>query len=73
MMWKELYIALYILDNSRSISVAEITGSSFVGHDSRYEMVLDACALRADLDVLPEGDQTSIGDRGINLSGQERR
>ena len=47
----------------------EITGSSFVGHDTRYEQVLDACALRADLEVLPEGDQTSIGDRGINLSG----
>ncbi|CAK9010916.1 unnamed protein product, partial [Durusdinium trenchii] len=35
--------------------------------------VLDACALRADLDVLPEGDQTSIGDRGINLSGGQKQ
>lgn len=50
-----------------------ITSSSAIGPDSRYEAVLDACALRADLDVLPEGDQTSIGDRGINLSGGQKQ
>jgi len=50
-----------------------ITSSSSIDHDERYEAVLDACALRADLDVLPDGDQTAIGDRGINLSGGQKQ
>jgi len=39
----------------------------------RYEAVLDACALRQDLEVLPQGDETMIGDRGINLSGGQKQ
>jgi hypothetical protein len=35
----------------------------------RYEMVLRACALMLDLDVLPARDETEIGESGINLSG----
>ena len=30
---------------------------------------IEACALRPDLNVLPAGDMTEIGERGINLSG----
>eukprot|EP00931_Biecheleriopsis_adriatica_P043856 TRINITY_DN2505_c0_g1_i1.p1 TRINITY_DN2505_c0_g1~~TRINITY_DN2505_c0_g1_i1.p1 ORF type:complete len:1331 (+),score=315.55 TRINITY_DN2505_c0_g1_i1:86-4078(+) len=41
--------------------------------DERYEAVLDACALRPDLATLPDGDQTMIGDRGINLSGGQKQ
>uniref|UniRef100_A0A915E4K3 ABC transmembrane type-1 domain-containing protein n=1 Tax=Ditylenchus dipsaci TaxID=166011 RepID=A0A915E4K3_9BILA len=33
-----------------------------------YNRVLDACSLRQDLDVLPDGDLTEIGEKGINLS-----
>ena len=29
----------------------------------RYEKVLDACALRPDLEVLEDGDQTEIGEK----------
>ena len=32
--------------------------------------MVDACALQADLDILPGGDATEIGEKGINLSGQ---
>ena len=35
----------------------------------RYEAVLDACALRSDLERLPAGDLTQLGERGVNLSG----
>lgn len=35
--------------------------------------VLEACALRPDLDVLPAGDLTEIGERGINLSGGQKQ
>ena len=39
----------------------------------RYENVLDACALRPDLDILPGGDETEIGEKGINLSGGQKQ
>ena len=36
---------------------------------NRYEKVINACALKTDLEILPGGDQTEIGEKGINLSG----
>lgn len=38
-----------------------------------YQRVVDACCLRHDLDLLPDGDQTQIGSRGFNLSGGQRQ
>lgn len=40
--------------------------------EDRYEHVIEACALLDDLAVLPAGDQTEIGERGINLSGGQK-
>lgn len=37
-----------------------------------YDEVVDACALRADLDMLPHNDQTEIGERGITVSGGQK-
>mmetsp|Transcript_5471 Transcript_5471/g.6020 ORF Transcript_5471/g.6020 Transcript_5471/m.6020 type:complete len:1426 (+) Transcript_5471:82-4359(+) len=38
----------------------------------RYDRVLESCALLDDLVVLPAGDLTEIGERGINLSGGQK-
>ena len=38
----------------------------------RYEAVLKACALEADIQQMTEGDATLIGDRGVTLSGGQR-
>ncbi|KAM9795005.1 ATP-binding cassette sub-family C member 5 [Neosynchiropus ocellatus] len=39
----------------------------------KYEAVLEACCLLADLAELPYGDMTEIGERGANLSGGQRQ
>ncbi|KAF7669999.1 hypothetical protein LDENG_00090130 [Lucifuga dentata] len=38
----------------------------------KYENVLRACALKRDLELLPDGDLTLIGDRGATLSGGQK-
>ncbi|XP_009354560.2 ABC transporter C family member 3 [Pyrus x bretschneideri] len=38
-----------------------------------YDRVLEACSLKKDLEVLSFGDQTVIGERGINLSGGQKQ
>ncbi|KAJ2018312.1 hypothetical protein GGI14_002398 [Coemansia sp. S680] len=40
--------------------------------ESFYNRVIDACALRPDLDMLTAGDMTEIGEKGINLSGGQK-
>ncbi|XP_063733833.1 ATP-binding cassette sub-family C member 4-like isoform X2 [Eleginops maclovinus] len=38
----------------------------------RYQKVLSACALKRDMELLPDGDLTLIGDRGATLSGGQK-
>ncbi|XP_022222546.2 ATP-binding cassette sub-family C member Sur isoform X2 [Drosophila obscura] len=42
-------------------------GESF--RPSRYDFVIQACALKPDIEIMPKSDFTIIGERGINLSG----
>jgi ABC-type multidrug transport system fused ATPase/permease subunit len=39
----------------------------------RYERILEACSLKKDLEIMSFGDQTVIGERGINLSGGQKQ
>uniref|UniRef100_A0A7E4VNW5 ABC-type glutathione-S-conjugate transporter n=1 Tax=Panagrellus redivivus TaxID=6233 RepID=A0A7E4VNW5_PANRE len=45
------------------------------GHEydqKRYQEIVEACELRRDLEILPHGDYTEIGEKGINLSGGQK-
>ncbi|GAA0181640.1 ATP-binding cassette [Lithospermum erythrorhizon] len=39
----------------------------------RYQETLEKCSLLKDLELLPYGDHTEIGERGVNLSGGQKQ
>ncbi|XP_045819520.1 ABC transporter C family member 3-like isoform X3 [Trifolium pratense] len=58
------------------IQSSKIEDNILFGKDmerERYEKVLEACSLKKDLEILSFGDQTMIGERGINLSGGQKQ
>lgn len=57
------------------IQNATVRDNIFFGNphnEQKYRTVVDACALRSDFDILPAGDLTEIGERGVNLSGGQK-
>ncbi|KAH9476173.1 ABC-type transporter cicA [Psilocybe cubensis] len=40
--------------------------------DERFEEVIRACSLEHDLQILPHGERTEIGEKGITLSGGQK-
>lgn len=38
----------------------------------RYKKVLEVTALQRDIDILPYGDKTLVGEKGVSLSGGQR-
>ena len=41
--------------------------------EQRYNNVIVACALERDLEILDEGDETLVGEKGISLSGGQKQ
>eukprot|EP00094_Tigriopus_californicus_P002270 TCALIF_02191-PA protein Name:"Similar to ABCC1 Multidrug resistance-associated protein 1 (Gallus gallus)" AED:0.28 eAED:0.28 QI:0/0.14/0/0.75/0.28/0.25/8/0/1220 len=39
----------------------------------KYAHIVDSCALKSDIQILPGGDTTEIGEKGINLSGGQKQ
>ena len=40
--------------------------------DGRFHEIIQACCLEPDLEMLPNGEHTEIGEKGINLSGGQK-
>eukprot|EP01128_Nolandella_sp_AFSM9_P005804 TRINITY_DN287_c0_g1_i1.p1 TRINITY_DN287_c0_g1~~TRINITY_DN287_c0_g1_i1.p1 ORF type:complete len:1308 (+),score=249.92 TRINITY_DN287_c0_g1_i1:336-3926(+) len=41
--------------------------------EERYRRVVHACSLKSDFKLMPAGDETEIGERGVNLSGGQKQ
>ncbi|XP_042505968.1 ABC transporter C family member 10-like [Macadamia integrifolia] len=58
------------------IQTGTIQGNILFGspmEKQRYQEVLEKCSLLKDLEMLPFGDLTEIGERGVNLSGGQKQ
>lgn len=40
--------------------------------EKRYQATIEACALAPDFKILEDGDESEIGERGVNLSGGQK-
>ncbi|XP_044042040.1 ATP-binding cassette sub-family C member 9 isoform X9 [Siniperca chuatsi] len=72
---KNRYSVAYATQKSWLLNATVEENITFGSHfnKQRYKTVIDACSLQPDIDLLPFGDQTEIGERGINLSGGQRQ
>ncbi|KAG0274868.1 hypothetical protein BGZ95_009402, partial [Linnemannia exigua] len=48
-----------------------LIGSAF--DQTRYDLVVEMCALKRDFEILENGDETEIGEQGVTLSGGQKQ
>ncbi|KZV66005.1 ATP-binding cassette transporter [Peniophora sp. CONT] len=56
----------------RNASIKENILFNMPYDETRYQKTLEACALINDLKILEDGDESEIGERGVNLSGGQK-
>ncbi|ORX35410.1 putative metal resistance protein ycf1 [Kockovaella imperatae] len=64
----------YFSQNSWILS-ATVKDNIVFGHrfdPEFYDQVIEACALKPDFEVLPQGDMTEVGEKGVSLSGGQK-
>eukprot|EP00879_Flechtneria_rotunda_P024838 GHRR01026356.1.p1 GENE.GHRR01026356.1~~GHRR01026356.1.p1 ORF type:complete len:469 (+),score=138.30 GHRR01026356.1:65-1408(+) len=68
---KVAYVAQTAWIVNDSVQENIVMGEDF--DPSRYRVAVDVSQLLPDLDILPSGDATEIGDRGVTLSGGQKQ
>ncbi|KAL8111447.1 hypothetical protein AgCh_019244 [Apium graveolens] len=68
---KVAYVAQTAWIQTGTIQENILFGSSM--DQGKYQEVLKRCSLVQDLEILPSGDCTVIGERGVNLSGGQKQ
>ena len=66
----DLLLCGYPWIQNASVKDNIIFGSPY--NKAKYDEVIRVCSLKSDLDILPAGDLTEIGERGITLSGGQK-
>ncbi|KAH7925973.1 P-loop containing nucleoside triphosphate hydrolase protein [Leucogyrophana mollusca] len=56
----------------RNASIKDNILFSLPYDEERYQKTLEVCALVSDLNILEDGDESEIGERGVNLSGGQK-
>ena len=65
------YIAQQAWIQNLSLRDNILFGKDFV--PEKYEKIVEGCSLKKDLEILVNGDETEIGENGINLSGGQKQ
>ncbi|CAH9110235.1 unnamed protein product, partial [Cuscuta europaea] len=72
----EVYGRIAYVSQSAWIQTGSIRDNILFGSSldsQRYQETLEKCSLIKDLELLPYGDLTEIGERGVNLSGGQKQ
>ena len=56
---------IIVTNNKYQVRENILFGSEY--NAEKYKTVVEACALAADLKILPAGDQTEIGENGVTI------
>ncbi|KAL1820083.1 hypothetical protein ACET3Z_014952 [Daucus carota] len=72
----QVYGNIAYVPQSAWIQTGSIQDNILFGSDfdyEKYQNTLEMCSLVKDLELLPHGDLTEIGERGVNISGGQKQ